>query len=169
MTGWFTPVLSLFQSNTPDIIDRPLIVVDVGNTMGSPDRGLNTPLYHRLAAYHRKGAEIIIGSDGTLDAVTGFQALLDQEGLDSGIFTDILTPRTNRHRTKDSRTFWPALLTRFRRDARQVVLIDDKINLLDRARQFGIQTFQVTDIPSSEASLTDLDALLAAPLSKHTL
>lgn len=153
---------SFFGSNKQDTIDKPLIVVDVGDTLGSMHEGLNRPLYDRLAYYRENGAEVIIASDGSPNIVNMFKEFLDLEGMDPAIFTATLTPAHNGFMTKESRRFWPSLLTHFQRDARQVLLIDDRVDLLHKAQKHKVGTFQITTIPSSEDTLCALDKHVAA-------
>lgn len=161
MNNLLQPLYALFQSNKQETIDQPLIVVDIGDTLGSMRHGLNRPLLDRLVEYKQNGAEIIIASDGEYNAVTGFQALLELEGYDPALFSAVLTPATNRHMTKDSRQFWPRLLTQFQRDPRQVLLLDDKETLLHKAHKHGVNTVHITAIPSSPETLRELDHQVA--------
>lgn len=154
---WFR---SLLWADKAPAADKPLIVVGIDGILQSPFGEVNLPLYNRLQEYKQNGAEIILAVDQPPEMVASFKNRLTYAGMDTTLFTDAVTPRTNGGLGKNDDEFWPKLLKRFRRVAEQVVLIDKDHDHLKKANDKHIRTFYTNQTYSSQESLLRLDALV---------
>ena len=153
---------TLFQAEKTN--SAPLIIVDAERTLFSTVRGTNEPLYKILDEFHAQGAELCIASDGNEFAISHALGLAKDAGVDRQIFSHTLRPGTNQNLAKKSPGFWPRIFKDFKRDARQVLIIDDSEAVLSVAKEYGVNTFHIKDVPSTDETLTQLRSVFAAML-----